>query len=1029
MFSGLKRIFGNVTVEQRSDTIFIEGVRAEFIEKDIVNYFGGRRVTNNMFDFKTHSFSLPSFFCPDFLFTVERLMDSGNSLKVSINTLNKIRKGLLENTWLKDVNQEPIQRLDRSKLKLFKLTPLDYQTELFDNYEKATYNFHLNGYLFAASAGLGKAQPLDALIKVPNGWVKMGDMKVGSEVIAKDGTTTKVIGVFPQGKKEIFKITFADGRSTECCEEHLWTITRTRGHDRNFRETVSTKQLIEYKQISYIKNRLYIDLPESEKNDSVELPIDPYLLGVFLGDGCARHMSPSITTPDEFIVEEIKRLLPKGNKLYTKTYKDKCPCYVIAGESRGLNPFKMFLIENNLIGKYSYNKTIPEQYLHASTEQRLALLQGLLDTDGTITTDGTASFCSTSEDLALGVQYLVRSLGGICSIATRFPHYTHNGEYKTGRLAYQVNIRYKKQSDLFRLPKKKERTNDNNQYAANLRLRIESIESIGFKEAQCIAIEHPEHLYVTDQFIVTHNTATALMLAECLEADKVIIISPKNALHKAWKDNIVNHFKEIPSYWISDGSKPFTGKEKYIVVHYEYLGKLLEQLHLMRFNQPFVVLDESHNFNEIKSNRTGLFLDLCNQLDTQDILMLSGTPIKATALESIPLLRALDPSFTEDVEKRFRAIFKGDNTKAVEILSNRLGQMTFKVAKDKSNLEKPIFKSLPVSFNGSEKYTLDTIKVKMREFIVERNEYYKSREKEDKKFFQDCLDYFESITRDKETLKLYGEYQIALKKVIQSGGSWDAKDEMIFCNRFENKYIIPVLRQEDRAKFKSVKSLIKYRSLVIQGECLGRIVGRARIDCHVDMCKYIDFASICESTHKKTLVFTSFTEVAVATVNSLTDKEFNPLIVYAKTNHDLKNIVERFYKDQNANPLVATYASLSTAVPITCANVVVMIDTPFRDYIMNQAISRTHRLGQDSQVYVYTAVLDTQGKPNISTRTVDILKWSQQQTEEILNIKSPFKLEDVGGLEVSVEAYVHKLEEDCVVTTDLIVKTPSFKDW
>jgi SNF2 family DNA or RNA helicase len=680
MFSGLKRIFGNVTVEQRSDTIFIEGVRAEFIEKDIVNYFGGRRVTNNMFDFKTHSFSLPSFFCPDFLFTVERLMDSGNSLKVSVNTLNKIRNGLLQNTWLKDIDQEPIQRLNRDKLKLFKLTPLDYQTELFDNYEKATYNFHLNGYLFAASAGLGK-------------------------------------------------------------------------------------------------------------------------------------------------------------------------------------------------------------------------------------------------------------------------------------------------------------------------------------------------------------TAAALMLAECLEADKVIIVSPKNAIHKAWQDNIVNHFKEIPSYWISDGSKPFTGKEKYIVIHYEYLGKLLEQLHLMKFNQPFVVLDESHNFNEIKSNRTGLFLDLCNQLDTQDILMLSGTPIKATALESIPLLRALDPSFTEDVEKRFRAIFKGDNTKAVEILSNRLGQMTFKVAKDKSNLEKPIFKSLPVSFNGSEKYTLDTIKVKMREFIIERNDYYKAREKEDKKFFQDCLDHFQSVTRDKETLKLYGEYQIALKKVIQSGGSWDAKDEMIFCNRFENKYIIPVLRQEDRAKFKSIKSLIKYRSLVIQGECLGRIVGRARIDCHVDMCKYIDFASICESTHKKTLVFTSFTEVAVATVNSLTDKEFNPLIVYAKTNHDLKNIVERFYKDQNANPLVATYASLSTAVPITCANVVVMIDTPFRDYIMNQAISRTHRLGQDSQVYVYTAVLDTQGKPNISTRTVDILKWSQQQTEEILNIKSPFKLEDVGGLEVSVEAYVHKLEEDCVVVNDLVVKAPSFKDW
>ena len=368
--------------------------------------------------------------------------------------------------------------------------------------------------IILGSNGSGKAEPLDSLIKVPNGWLKMGQMEIGTEVIAKDGTTTTVNGVFPQGLKEIFKITFADGRSAECCADHLWKVYIGGKQYPIVPRIISTLELIKWLETKTYSNLLWVDLIDSEQNADVELPIDPYLLGVFLGDGCSRG-SPDITTPDTFIIDEISKVVPsecmisKGysRKINTITGEDCYTYGIVKKPDSKVNTFTKKLIEMKLYNKLSYDKFIPEIYLHASTKQRLHLLQGLLDTDGFIGKNGSISFSSSSEMLSRGVQYLVRSLGGIAKLSTRIPHYTYLGQRLTGRLDFRIHIRYKKQSELFRLPKKKIRTNDINQYASILKNRIETIESIGFKEAQCISIKHPEHLYVTDQFIVTHNSS------------------------------------------------------------------------------------------------------------------------------------------------------------------------------------------------------------------------------------------------------------------------------------------------------------------------------------------------------------------------------------------------------------------------------------------------------------------------------------------------------------------------------------------
>lgn len=375
--------------------------------------------------------------------------------------------------------------------------------------------------------GKGKLQPLDAAIRIPGGWTTMGELKVGSVITAKDGTPTKVRAIFPHGQKQIYKVTFADGRSTECGAEHLWKVYYVNTVKHRRWRVVDTMEML--RLISMPNPRVYVPLIDPEDRPDVDLPMDPYLLGVLLGDGGMSQATVTITTPDQFIVDGVNDLLKRhGQKLkFTNRYG-----YNIVFDGPIVNDVKSVksvLQQLKLHGSLSYHKFIPDMYLEGSLEQRWSLLQGLMDTDGTSNTretGGAISYSTSSYELALGVQYLVRSLGGIAKITTRVTSYTHNGETRQSAQAYEVNIRVKAPSRLFRLPRKKERTNDNNQYAEELKLRVVSIEPTGFKETQCIEVDHPEHLYVTDGFTVTHNTALALKATQEIGTRTFLIIRP-----------------------------------------------------------------------------------------------------------------------------------------------------------------------------------------------------------------------------------------------------------------------------------------------------------------------------------------------------------------------------------------------------------------------------------------------------------------------------------------------------------------------
>lgn len=360
--------------------------------------------------------------------------------------------------------------------------------------------------------GFGKAQPLDAWIKIPGSWTTMGEVKVGQTIMGWDGKPCKVTGVYPQGVRPVYRLTFKDGRTVKADEKHLWKVynSRYRGFPKDGTQidpwsVTTTAELIEMMKDSKNSFSVPVMVPDKKEVD-VDLPIDPYLLGVLLGDGCFRQSSVTITKGDQFIFDTIEPMVRSiKHKLTIVCENESTKTLRIVNDGNDCYFYKML---NDIgVGKtLSANKHIPDVYLNASFNQRLSLLNGLMDTDGHVTKLGGQSFTSTSLDLAEAVTYLVRSVGGIARMTNRVTTYIYNGEKRKGRRAYTVHIRHPHPNSLFRLPRKKDRCKATTQYTDAFRLQLTNIEYVGEEETQCISINHPDRLYVTDSFTVTHNT-------------------------------------------------------------------------------------------------------------------------------------------------------------------------------------------------------------------------------------------------------------------------------------------------------------------------------------------------------------------------------------------------------------------------------------------------------------------------------------------------------------------------------------------
>ncbi len=356
--------------------------------------------------------------------------------------------------------------------------------------------------IIAARPGMGKELTNDSKVLLSNGVFKrMGDMQMNDIVASVDGKKSKVIGVFPQGCKPVYRITFSDGRKVEAGLDHQWEV--------NFRQwknsrIYTTADLIEKLKSKRYQKRISIPYPTGDFGKDDDLLIHPYLLGVLLGDGGFTSSCVKITTSYDHILNKINPLL--DGAILKKENGDSITYRISTNrnsENKILDAIKIF----KLHGKLSSEKFIPKQYLKASRESRVELLRGLMDTDATVEAHGSMRYTTTSVEMAIQIQQLVRSLGAFCSMTDRITKFTYLGEKKDGKRSYTLCISHPNYGEFVTIPHKKNRIKN---MVSHRLLNIESIEYVGEKECQCISVSHNRELYITDDYIVTHNTALAL---------------------------------------------------------------------------------------------------------------------------------------------------------------------------------------------------------------------------------------------------------------------------------------------------------------------------------------------------------------------------------------------------------------------------------------------------------------------------------------------------------------------------------------
>ena len=359
----------------------------------------------------------------------------------------------------------------------------------------------------------GKAQPLYSKILTPKGFVKMGDVKLGQEICTPDGGISTITGIFPQGKKGIYEVTFDDKSKVRCCKEHLWFVN-TRYSDLG--EVMSLEQIMKHGVSNdYGVRKVKVPTINPVKfSEGSPLPLDPYLFGFLLGDGCNTRMS--FSTADEEILTILQNIIDDEDyNLKLKKLEGSKYDYGIAKKikGRGKNIVSKTLSDLDLKDKGSHEKFIPNIYKFSSVEDRISLIQGLMDSDGSSSTLETSSisFSTTSFMLSKDFEFIMRSLGFRVTTSDRITKYTNRcGEKVDGKRSYRSSILSTNNINPFRLGRKKESFNHN--INSNYCYRfIESVEYIGEEEAQCIMIGHPDHLYITDDFIPTHNTSLTLM--------------------------------------------------------------------------------------------------------------------------------------------------------------------------------------------------------------------------------------------------------------------------------------------------------------------------------------------------------------------------------------------------------------------------------------------------------------------------------------------------------------------------------------
>lgn len=499
--------------------------------------------------------------------SLERLLQNGNLIEVE--------QGIQLPYLYKAENQIKNAIVDASKTSRSLLKPDVVREEAAkaqaslgfdatDEQLEAVYNVFLrNVSVLTGGAGAGKA-----LLNSTDMWCfdpksqtmflrSMGDLEVGDFVFDENGKPTKIIGVYPQGMCDVYKVTFDDQREILCNKEHIWRVSQS--YHKNHKEPWAWKDMT---VAEMLESGIYTNDPRPHRNygskfsvpmnKAVELPernfsIPPYVMGTLLGDGCCTEKAFTISSSEENIIKEVAaRIGAAGYRRNPNNYSwDFCATEKQIEEMKedigySTRPYgkarlqTKFILRDfpQLMWEKAERKEIPNEYFFGSIEQRWELIQGLMDTDGSISGDTryNVSFSSKSKSLINNLRQLLFSLG----IGSTIKSYDRSGHIKraAGKIYVRNGIEYtlhikvpnsmkpmffrnamikvKRAAEAAAAPLKRRK------YEA---AKIKAIEKLGYRaEMTCIEVDSPSHLYCAGRdFIVTHNTTSQKIIVNIAE--------------------------------------------------------------------------------------------------------------------------------------------------------------------------------------------------------------------------------------------------------------------------------------------------------------------------------------------------------------------------------------------------------------------------------------------------------------------------------------------------------------------------------
>lgn len=485
--------------------------------------------------------------------------------------------------------------------------------------------------------GLGKAQPIDCTIMTPEGPVLMGSIKVGDYVIGSNGEPTLVTGVYPQGVRKVWKIYFSDGTFTRCCSEHLWAVNSHNRMRRGLKNWVvkSTENIINPtdKRIKEPirgkdgRYRWYVPVTKAVHFVKKNLPLDPYVLGCILGDGgITGKNSVRVFSKDYDMFEEIIRRIKFTEVVFRISDEHKCPCMNIHGYKTGTpqksNKVLLVLRQLGLQGRSSFTKFVPTDYLSSDIEDRTWLLRGMMDTDGYISKNNTVQFGSRSQALAAGVAFLARSLGAVAR---------ENTQHKVGKPFYSVTIAMPNDINPFFIARKAKKWKPRPKYSPQK--GIANIVPDVSVECQCISVAASDHLYLTSDFIVTHNTAAAVAGADLRCALRILVLCP--AVVKVHWAREFTRWQTIPRpVTITDGFLKAPPGAGVTIASHACIAHT-PSVNQIRMGAPYdvIIVDEFHAFRAYNANRTQNLLTPQSGIFqwTQCFWALTGTPVVNSA--------------------------------------------------------------------------------------------------------------------------------------------------------------------------------------------------------------------------------------------------------------------------------------------------------------------------------------------------------------------------------------------------------------